>query len=217
MAQVLKDELRLRIIQAAKNELLTKGVRDASMRSIAFHSGMTVGNLYRYFKSRDELIRMIVSPALQRLNEVIQKKTHDRLSLFHHTSSLGLSKNEMMMILDSLAEDLTFLYHDYQDEMKILFMDSEVQSQMSVWFSSLIETVIKEVFSHIQDHVDEIQLFSRMLAVSIFSGLQECFIRLDGTAFDAKKAGNMIRLYLRLYVSMLDFDLISYMKQEALV
>ena len=83
MAQVLKEELRNRILTSAKKELLEKGVRDASMRSIAFHSGMTVGNLYRYFKSNDELIMFIVSPALERLNDMIQNKAHDRLSLFH--------------------------------------------------------------------------------------------------------------------------------------
>lgn len=213
MAQVLKEELRNRILTSAKKELLEKGVRDASMRSIAFHSGMTVGNLYRYFKSKDELITFIVSPALERLNEMIQNKTHDRLSLFHQASSLGLSKQEMTLILDSLADDLSLLYQDFKDEMRILFMDSEVQTQISAWFTQLVGTMISEIFNDFKDQVYEIQLFSRMLAVSIFSGLQECLLRLEELNFDEKKAGFMIRLYLRLYLSMLDFDMNRYLQE----
>lgn len=213
MAQVLKEELRNRILTSAKKELLEKGVRDASMRSIAFNSGMTVGNLYRYFKGKDELIMFIVSPALEQLNEIIQNKTHDRLSLFQQTSSLGLSKQEMMMILDSIADDLKVLYHDYKDELKILFMDSEVQNQISAWFTQLVGTMISDAFSELKSQVQEIQMFSRMIAVSIFSGLQECFIRLDDVNFSDEKTGVMIRLYLRLYLSMLEFDVISYLQE----
>ena len=102
MAQVLKIELRNRILTAAKKELLDKGVRDASMRSIAFNSGMTVGNLYRYFKSKDELIKFVVSPCLEKLNDLIQKKTHDRIRLFENASLLGMSQAEMKQMLDSL-------------------------------------------------------------------------------------------------------------------
>ena len=213
MAQVLKIELRNRILTAAKKELLDKGVRDASMRSIAFNSGMTVGNLYRYFKSKDELIMFIVSPALEMLNAIIQNKTHDRLSLFQQTSSLNLSKSEMMVILDSIADDLKVLYQQYKDELKILFMDSEVQNQISAWFTQLVGTMITDAFSELSSQVQEIQMFSRMIAVSIFSGLQECFIRLDEVDFSPEKTGMMIRLYLRLYLSLLDFDVIGYLQE----
>lgn len=213
MAQVLKEELRDRILSAAKKELLEKGVRDASMRSIALHSGMTVGNLYRYFKSKDELIMFIVTPALSRLNAIIQHKTHDRLSLFEKTRELGLSKREMMMILDSLADDLSMIYLEYKDEMRILFMDSMVQNQISAWFTQLIGIMISEAFLELRNHVEEVQLFSRMIAVSIFSGLQECFIRLDDVVFDAEKVSVLIRLYLRLNLSMLDFNVKEYLQE----
>ncbi len=214
MAQVLKEDYRNRILSAAKKELLLKGVRDASMRNIAFHSSMTVGNLYRYFKGKDELIQFIVSPALERLNDVIQKKTQDRLSLFQKTSGLGLSKNEMTRILDSLADDLTLIYHEYRDEMKILFLDSAIQMQISDWFTQLIETVIYDEFAETRTLEKKVQLFSRMLAVSIFSGLQECFRLLEMHEFSNQDVGQLIRLYFRLYLSMLDYDLNKLSMEE---
>ena len=216
MAQVLKAELRCRILEAAKHELLKKGVKDASMRSIALSSDMTVGNLYRYFKSKDELIQFIVSPCLEKLNELIQNKTHDRVRLFEKSSLLGMSKDEMKQTLDSMADDLTVIYAEYKDEMKILFMDSEVQFQMSAWFTQLVVTLISEGFSEYASMKQEVQLFARMMAVSIFSGLQECFKRLDEVDFTMEETAVMIKLYLRLYLSMLDFDVLNFVQEVVL-
>ena len=213
MAQVLKEELRERIVAAAKSELIEKGVKDASMRSIAFNSKMTVGNLYRYFKSKDELIKFVVSPCLAKLNDLIQKKTHDRIRLFENASLLGMSQAEMKQILDSMAEELTGIYHDYKDEMRILFMDSEVQFQMSAWFTQLVVTMITERFDEYSSMKQEVQLFARMIAVSIFSGLQECFKRLDDVDFTQEETGVLIKLYLRLYLSMLDFDVTGFVQE----
>ena len=55
MAQVLKDSLRKAILDAAKEEFLEYGFKDASMRRIAAKANMTVGNLYRYFKNKESI------------------------------------------------------------------------------------------------------------------------------------------------------------------
>ena len=64
MAQVLKEAVKDKIIAAAKEEFLKKGYKEASMRAIARKSKMTVGNLYRYFSSKEEMIIHIVSPPM---------------------------------------------------------------------------------------------------------------------------------------------------------
>ena len=72
MAQVLKEIQRDKILEAAKQELLQYGYRDASMRRIAMQAEMTVGNLYRYFESKDQLIQEITSPALTQLDQLVR-------------------------------------------------------------------------------------------------------------------------------------------------
>ena len=62
----------------------------------------------------------------------------------------------------------------------------------------------------------EVQLFARMMAVSIFSGLQECFKRLDEVDFTMEETAVMIKLYLRLYLSMLDFDVLNFVQEVVL-
>ena len=95
MAQVLKEIQRDKILEAAKQELLQYGYRDASMRRIAAQAKMTVGNLYRYFESKDQLIQAITSPALTQLDQLVRSLTDDRISLNQTNTSVGLSIGEL--------------------------------------------------------------------------------------------------------------------------
>ncbi|MCK5736052.1 MAG: TetR/AcrR family transcriptional regulator [Spirochaetaceae bacterium] len=58
--QVLKDEVRQRIIKSARREFKKRGFEKASMRSIASSANMTVGNLYRYYKNKEDLYGAII-------------------------------------------------------------------------------------------------------------------------------------------------------------
>ncbi len=215
MAQVLKEELRLRIIKSAKKELLEKGYRDASMRQIAASAHMTVGNLYRYFKSKDDLITMIVSPAVEKLNAIIQEKTEDRISLYRSAESIGFSQSDIVAILDSLAEELIDVYSQYHDEMRILMLHSEVHLKMEIWFTQLIQVFAKERFFVSKESLDSVVLLSRMMAVSIFNGLQECFRLAESPEADQCDLKKIIQVYFRCYVSMLNADE-SFLKGDGL-
>ena len=58
--QVLKEEVRQRIIKSARREFKKCGFEKASMRSIASSANMTVGNLYRYYKNKEDLYGAII-------------------------------------------------------------------------------------------------------------------------------------------------------------
>ena len=63
--QHLKDEVRNRIITVAMKEFQERGFLDASMRAIANNAGVAIGNVYRYFKNKEDLFNEIVEPAYQ--------------------------------------------------------------------------------------------------------------------------------------------------------
>ncbi|MGE5630432.1 MAG: TetR/AcrR family transcriptional regulator [Caulobacteraceae bacterium] len=71
--QVLKEEMRKRIYEAALKEFSEKGFMHASMRDIAKGAGMTVGNLYRYFKDKETLFYNVTGPAYSRLTELVKE------------------------------------------------------------------------------------------------------------------------------------------------
>ncbi len=54
--QTRKDEVRERILEAALDLFSERGYRAASMPEIARAAGTAVGNLYRYFPSKEELL-----------------------------------------------------------------------------------------------------------------------------------------------------------------
>lgn len=75
--QVPKKKIRNQIIQAATEEFLVAGYSRASMRNIADQAGITVGNIYAYFSSKDALFESIVGPVVTELNKLIALEGKD--------------------------------------------------------------------------------------------------------------------------------------------
>ena len=57
--QILKDDIKNKILKAALAEFGEFGYLNSSMRRIAGSAGITTGNIYRYFKNKDELFDML--------------------------------------------------------------------------------------------------------------------------------------------------------------
>ena len=58
--QYTKTEVRNRILASARREFYEKGYDGAAMRSIAAAAGTSLGNLYRYYKNKQELYAAVV-------------------------------------------------------------------------------------------------------------------------------------------------------------
>ena len=69
--QVLKDEIRKSILAAAKTLFYQRGYNNASIRDIAKNSGITVGNVYRYFPNKESVLEGIVSPVYEKIMDYI--------------------------------------------------------------------------------------------------------------------------------------------------
>lgn len=70
MPQVLKEEIRQKILKSALNEFIKKGYLNASMKEIAKGSGIAVGNVYNYFKDKEKLFDTLVMPVYLAINEI---------------------------------------------------------------------------------------------------------------------------------------------------
>ncbi len=64
MAQVLKPEIRARILDAALSAFAAEGYTGTSMARIAGDAGMAVANLYRYYADKPALFDAVVPAAL---------------------------------------------------------------------------------------------------------------------------------------------------------
>jgi AcrR family transcriptional regulator len=66
MPQVLKEDVRTRILAAALDVMAAHGASRASMAMIAERAGLGTASLYRYYPSKDELFAAIVPADLAR-------------------------------------------------------------------------------------------------------------------------------------------------------
>jgi AcrR family transcriptional regulator len=71
--QHLRDEVRNAIIAAALDEFLAKGYRNSSMRVIARNAGIVMGNIYHYFKNKDELFNELVGSVHDQVTSISQQ------------------------------------------------------------------------------------------------------------------------------------------------
>jgi AcrR family transcriptional regulator len=62
MIQTKKDDVKERIEEAALKIFARDGFAGATMAAIAREAGLSVGNIYRYYKSKDELFYSALSP-----------------------------------------------------------------------------------------------------------------------------------------------------------
>ncbi len=209
MAQVLKDDLRNKIMHSAADEFLEKGFQDASMRRIAAKSGMTVGNLYRYFKSKEDINRSIVGGTLGLLDDMVSELTGGALSLRNDSyENLEMDMESFRSMLDQLSARLVEIYCNARIPFRILMLRSELNSRLTEWFANLIEKIIRKKYDALSPE-QNLKALSRIYAVSIFSGAREIF-RTDEQSPEALT--QMLSIFFKSFTFMLEQDMEGYAK-----
>ena len=159
--QVLKEDIRGRILTVARQQFERKGYSKTSMREIAELSGVGVGNIYNYFTNKDELFREVVRPVLCALEAMLQE---------HH----GIRGEDIMMMrsetyLKSCIDEYVSLIDKHRALMGILLFRAQGSSLerfrenytdrstelVKAWFASMqqkhpeINTAVSDFIIHL--------------------------------------------------------------------
>jgi len=120
--RILKDDKYTSILDSARNEFITKGYKDASMRSIANKANVGLSNIYNYFKNKDELYLVIVKPAKDELFSFITKHHTEESVDFNRVSAFGHQEEAIdyyISLIDKYREELRLLlYHSHGSSME---------------------------------------------------------------------------------------------------
>jgi AcrR family transcriptional regulator len=111
--QYLKDEVRNNIEDEALKEFRQLGYKGASIRSIAKSSNTSVGNIYKYFQSKEELYEKLIGSVYDKLINYIKqfdKVEHD---------------DKAEYIFYGLMEKIMEIFNENSTEIAILFNKSE--------------------------------------------------------------------------------------------
>lgn len=106
--QYLKDEVRKKINEQALIEFRQKGFQGASIRSIVKNANTSIGNFYKYFKSKDDLYESLIGPVYNKLSDYINQV--DRVELNEKAESIFYELMEKIMeIFKENSAELTIL------------------------------------------------------------------------------------------------------------
>jgi AcrR family transcriptional regulator len=162
--QVLKEEMRRRIYESAIKEFSEKGFKNASMREIARNAGMTVGNLYRYFKDKEALFYSVISPAYDSLMELVGESI-DQVKYRFDSS-----------FFEFLSERILKIRREHKIEMLILFEGSagtryeRAKEEMVLVVEDFLKGSFPEKMKEKNVEVEDMYLL-RVIAVGFVEGM----------------------------------------------
>lgn len=137
--QILKDDIKQKILDAACGEFSRKGFAKASMRIIASQTGVGVGNLYNYFPSKDRLFCSVLAPVISSFNSMLDHH--------HGNNADAMNMIRKEYLLSAVSEYMT-LIKEHRRLMKVLFFGAQGSSlehfkmiftdkateQVKIWF-----------------------------------------------------------------------------------
>ncbi len=112
LMQYLKDEVRNSIAVAALKEFKELGYEGASIRNIAKRANTSVGNIYKYFKSKEDLYENLIGSVYYKLMDYINQ--------FHKVEINDKAEE----IFYGLMEKIMEIFNDNSTEIAILLNKS---------------------------------------------------------------------------------------------
>lgn len=111
--QYLKDEVRNSIVEEALKEFKELGYKGTSIRSIAKNSKTSVGNIYKYFNSKEDIYENLIGSVYHKFMDYI--KQFDQVELNEKAEA----------IFFGLMEKIMEIFNESSTEISILLNKSE--------------------------------------------------------------------------------------------
>lgn len=164
--QVLKDDIKKRILDQTSILIVEKGINNITMREIASNSGITVGNLYRYFDSKEKIIQATIQPVVIKLNLMLKEVTNNQdIEL-----NKDINVNTIHYNLELLVDELVDIYIDNRLLMKVLASNDNFYKQIINWLKQIMIIIIEGKYD--SRYVDTL---SNVLAANIVNGIAMIF------------------------------------------
>lgn len=71
--QTKKEDIRMTILECARDEFMNHGYKDASMRTIAKKANTSLGNIYHYFPNKKAILDSLIKPVVQEVCNFVRE------------------------------------------------------------------------------------------------------------------------------------------------
>jgi len=170
--QTEKELTRAKILSVAEKLFLRDGFLKVSMRDIAAGSGVSVANIYNYFKGKDDIFRAIVRPAV-----------HDFEAMLHeHHGHSGMDITDMSKdsYFTYVVDEYVSFIQSHRHRLRILLTKAQGSSFENYRneFTERASALVREYFCemkrrHPELHCDVSDMSLRLHTIWIFAMFEE--------------------------------------------
>lgn len=175
LMQILKEELRESILQAAEYEFLKHGYKETSMRIIAKRAHTTLGNLYNYYEGKEALFDTLVGEVPEAINRIMTE---------HEQREVHGEKLKDIKDLEHMLEGA-----DYREMGQEIFLSKRfvilMEGARGTSYEGYREVFLGIMQGHLAKHVGEREGLANMLAHSFLEAIL-VVAKSQGTIDEAK-------------------------------
>lgn len=145
----MNEEVMEEILKAAKEEFLTLGYTEASMRNIAKKANLTTGSLYYRFLDKAEMLDAVVGNEAEELLTMFKRIQNDfaKKEIENQVSEMGLyTENGLHVMIDYI--------YDHYDVFKIIICKSK-GSKYEFYIDSLVDIEVENTYRFINELKDK--------------------------------------------------------------
>lgn len=151
--QILKEDIRNKILQAALEEFYTKGYEKASLQEIAKRCAVSKSNVYNYFPSKKSIYDALTTPALNEIAKVTKYLTKKKSC-----------PQKMDEVAREFTESLKHVVYHYRKEIVIVITCGSEQNGQTIMDSFQQELI--QCFMQLDESLlprDFLEVLSSML------------------------------------------------------
>ena len=141
----MNEEVMEEILKAAKEEFLTLGYTEASMRNIAKKANLTTGSLYYRFLDKAEMLDAVVGNEAEELLTMFKRIQNDfaKKEIENQVSEMGsYTENGLHVMIDYI--------YDHYDVFKIIICKSK-GSKYEFYIDSLVDIEVENTYRFINE------------------------------------------------------------------
>ncbi len=206
--QVLKEEVRNAIVLAAYEEFRQSGYSEASMRRIAAAAGMTSGNIYRYFRNKEDLFDAIVGPLYAEYSRYAQ----EYLRMADAIMTSGWDTQARTSFFDRVKMTLVGLLKASGPSLLLLLCRSEGSKYESIRseLTGFVESLLSKAFSAAKAAKGALNEDERIEVGMLSATLIESVAWITGKYQDSEKLGFLVERMIDVFGGGIEKRLETY-------
>ena len=156
----LVEKRRQQILYAAIQLFREKGFHRTTTREIAAAAGFSIGTLYEYVRTKEDVLYLICDQIFMKVQAVLEGFLHETVTVLHFEKAI----TEYMYLVDELHNEFTIMYQETKSlptEAKQYVMNKEFE--MVSFFERMLESCLER--DEIAIHRGQIYLAANQIVV----------------------------------------------------